>query len=287
MLFLTLKTVRTIASLRENLSGWRTHEETVALVPTMGNLHAGHLSLVEIARTLADRVVVSIFVNPTQFGPGEDFAAYPRTFDRDRRLLTQANVDILFAPVVEEIYPQRERAGTVVSVPELSRILCGEFRPGHFDGVASVVTRLFNLVRPDSAVFGQKDYQQLLVIRRLQVDLHLTVKVVVGPTLREPDGLALSSRNQYLDADGRARAPGLHRALGTCAERLRKGDRAFGALEKRGRADLVNDGFLPDYFSIRNAADLSPPNSSSRNLVVMAAAHLDRARLIDNELVDL
>ncbi len=282
-----MKTVRTIASLRENLRGWRAHEETVALVPTMGNLHAGHLSLVEIARTLADRVVVSIFVNPTQFGPGEDFAAYPRTLDRDRRVLTRANVDILFAPPVEEIYPERERAGTVVSVPDLAGILCGQFRPGHFDGVASVVTRLFNLVQPDSAVFGQKDYQQLLVIRRLQADLHLPVRVVAGPTLREPDGLALSSRNQYLDADGRTKAPGLYRALATGAERLRAGDRAFGTLEKQGHADLVSAGFRPDYFAVRNAADLSLPVASSRNLVVMAAAHLGRARLIDNVLVDL
>jgi pantoate--beta-alanine ligase len=282
-----LKTVRTIASLRENLRSWRKHEETVALVPTMGSLHAGHLSLVEIARTLADRVVVSIFVNPTQFGPGEDFAAYPRTLDHDRRLLTRANVDILFAPPVEEVYPQRERTGTVVSVPELGGVLCGEFRPGHFDGVASVVTRLFNVVQPDSAVFGQKDYQQLLVIRRLQEDLHLPVRVVAGPTRREPDGLALSSRNQYLDVDGRAKAPGLYRALATSAELLRKGDRAFGALEKRGLAELASAGFLPDYFAIRNAADLSLPTASSRNLVVMAAAHLKRARLIDNVLVDL
>ena len=282
-----MKTVRTIASLRENLRSWRKHEETVALVPTMGNLHAGHLSLVEIARTLADRVVVSIFVNPTQFGPGEDFAAYPRTLDHDRRLLTRAHVDILFAPPVESVYPQRERTGTVVSVPDLARVLCGEFRPGHFDGVASVVTRLFNLVQPDSAVFGQKDYQQLLVIRRLQEDLHLPVRVVAGPTLREADGLALSSRNQYLDVDGRAKAPGLYRALAASAEVLRKGDRAFGALEKRGLAELVTAGFLPDYFAIRNAADLSLPTASSRRLVVLAAARLQRARLIDNVLVDL
>jgi pantoate--beta-alanine ligase len=165
-----LKTVRTIASLRENLQGWRKLDDSIALVPTMGNLHAGHLSLVELARTLADRVVVSIFVNPTQFGPGEDYAAYPRTLDADRRQLTHANVDILFAPPVEEIYPAGGSGGTVVSVPGLSTILCGDFRPGHFDGVASVVTRLFNIVRPHSAVFGQKDYQQLVIIRRLQAD---------------------------------------------------------------------------------------------------------------------
>jgi pantoate--beta-alanine ligase len=282
-----LKTVRTIASLRENLRGWRGFSETVALVPTMGNLHAGHMSLVDVARTLADRVVVSIFVNPTQFGPGEDFAAYPRTLDRDRRQLTRANVDILFAPPVEEIYPDRERAGTVVSVPGLSGILCGQFRPGHFDGVASVVTRLFNIVQPDCAVFGQKDYQQLLVIRRLQADLHLPVKIVAAATAREPDGLALSSRNQYLDDAQRATAPGLHRTLADCAASLRQGSRDFAGLEDRGTAGLVAAGFRPDYFAIRNAADLSLPDPSSRSLVVLAAGHLGKARLIDNVLVDL
>ncbi len=282
-----MKTVRTIASLRENLRGWRGFDETVALVPTMGNLHAGHLSLVDAARKLADRVVVSIFVNPTQFGPGEDFAAYPRTLDKDRRQLTRANVDILFAPPVEEIYPDRERPGTVVSVPGLSGILCGQFRPGHFDGVASVVTRLFNIVQPDSAVFGQKDYQQLLVIRRLQADLHLPVKIVAAPTAREPDGLALSSRNQYLDDAQRATAPGLHRALADCAEALRRGSREFEVLESRGMAGLVAAGFRPDYFTIRNAADLGTPAATTRNLAVLAAGHLGRARLIDNLLVDL
>ncbi|MBL8200722.1 MAG: pantoate--beta-alanine ligase [Chromatiales bacterium] len=282
-----MKTVRTIASLRENLRSWRGFGETIALVPTMGNLHAGHLSLVDVARALADRVVVSIFVNPTQFGPGEDFAAYPRTLDKDRRQLTRANVDILFAPPVEEIYPDREHAGTVVSVPGLSGILCGQFRPGHFDGVASVVTRLFNIVQPDSAVFGQKDYQQLLVIRRLQADLHLPVKIVAAPTAREPDGLALSSRNQYLDAAQRAMAPGLHRTLAECAGALRQGRRDFDALEARGMAGLVAAGFRPDYFVIRTAADLGAPAAANRNLVVLAAGHLGRARLIDNVLVDL
>lgn len=281
-----MKTVRTIASLRENLQGWRGFGETVALVPTMGNLHAGHMSLVELARTLADRIVVSIFVNPTQFGPGEDFAAYPRTLDQDRRRLTRANVDILFSPPVDEIYPNQQ-SGTVVSVPGLSGILCGQFRPGHFDGVASVVTRLFNIVQPDIAVFGQKDYQQLLVIRRLQADLHLPVRIVAAPTAREPDGLALSSRNQYLDAAERERAPGLHAALTACAGALGAGERDFARLEREGEAALVTAGFRPDYFAIRNAADLSPPVAASRNLVVLAAGHLGRARLIDNLLVSL
>ncbi len=282
-----MKTVRTIASLRENLQGWRKFGETIALVPTMGNLHAGHLSLVGVAGKIADRVVVSIFVNPTQFGPTEDFAAYPRTLDSDRRQLTRAKVDILFLPSVAEMYPHGERGGTVVSVPDLSAILCGAFRPGHFDGVASVVTRLFNIVQPDTAVFGQKDYQQVAIIRRLQADLCLPIRIVVAPTARDPDGLALSSRNQYLDADGRVRAPGMHRALVACTTRLRDGEKDFSALEKSGMADLAAAGFRPDYFAIRNAADLSSPTATSRQLVVLAAGHLGRARLIDNLLVDL
>jgi len=282
-----LKTVRTIASLRENLQGWRKFSETIVLVPTMGNLHAGHLSLVGIAGKLADRVVVSIFVNPTQFGPTEDFAAYPRTLDSDRRQLTGAKVDILFLPSVAEMYPHGELGGTVVSVPDLSGILCGAFRPGHFDGVASVVTRLFNIVQPDTAVFGQKDYQQVAIIRRLQADLCLPIRIVVAPTARDPDGLALSSRNQYLDADGRARAPGMHQALLACTARLRDGERAFTTLEKRGMADLATAGFRPDYFAIRNAADLGAPTATSQKLVVLAAGHLGRARLIDNVLIEL
>jgi pantoate--beta-alanine ligase len=282
-----LKTVRTITSLRETLQGWRKFDESIALVPTMGNLHAGHLSLVDLGRTLADRVVVSIFVNPTQFGPGEDYAAYPRTLDNDRRQLTRAKVDALFVPSVAEMYPAGESGSTVVAVPGLSTILCGKYRPGHFDGVASVVTRLFNIVRPDSAVFGQKDYQQLVVVRRVQADLHLPIRIVAGPTVREEDGLALSSRNQYLAASDRSRAAGLHRALADCAGKLGAGKRRFTALEKKGTSDLVAAGFRPDYFAIRNANDLSVASATSRSLVVMAAAQLGRARLIDNLLVDL
>ena len=282
-----MKTVRTIISLRENLHSWRQFSESVAVVPTMGNLHAGHLSLVELARTCAKRVVVTVFVNPTQFGPGEDYATYPQTLDSDRRKLTRAGVDILFAPPVAEIYPRGEQGTTVVSVPELSGILCGESRPGHFDGVSSVVTRLFNIVQPDTAVFGQKDYQQLLIIRRLQADLHLPVRIVAGPTAREPDGLALSSRNQYLTPDERQQAPGLQLAIAACARRLRAGERDLGVLEKRGIAELRAAGFRPDYFAIRKALDLSPATAADRALVVLAAGHLGRARLIDNTLVDL
>lgn len=281
-----MKTIRKIASLRETLRAWRHAGETVALVPTLGNLHEGHISLVDLARRQADRIVVSVFVNPTQFGPGEDYQAYPRTLDHDRRRLTRAGAELLFAPAVDEMYPRIEDAGTVVSVPGLSSILCGEFRPRHFDGVASVVSRLFNIVQPDVAVFGQKDYQQLTIIRRLQADLHYPVAIVAGPTLREADGLALSSRNQYLSATERQLAPALYRAVSECGDRLRAGAHDYGALEAHGRATLVAAGFRPDYFSIRNADDLQPAQAMDRRLVVLVAAHLGRARLIDNQLVE-
>jgi pantoate--beta-alanine ligase len=281
-----VKTIRKIASLREMLRAWRHAGETVALVPTLGNLHQGHISLVELARKQADRIVVSVFVNPTQFGPGEDYQAYPRTLDHDRRRLTRAGAELLFAPAVEEMYPRAEDAGTVVSVPGLSSILCGEFRPGHFDGVTSVVSRLFNIVQPDVAVFGQKDYQQLTIIRRLQADMHYPVAIVAGPTLREADGLALSSRNQYLGPAERKLAPMLYRAVSECGERLRAGARDYAALEAHGTASLVAAGFRPDYFSIRNADDLGPAQDIDRHLVVLVAAHLGRARLIDNQLVE-
>lgn len=282
-----MKTIRTVMKLHEMLRGFRAHRGRVALVPTMGNLHAGHLALVERARALADHVVVSIFVNPTQFGPGEDFSTYPRTLDRDRRQLSAAGVEVLFAPPVDEIYPDGPADSTVVCVPRLSGMLCGESRPGHFAGVASVVTRLFNITQPDIAVFGEKDYQQLLVIRRLQRDLHLPIRIVGVPTWRNPDGLALSSRNQYLSTAELQRAPELHRALLACAGRLQRRTRSFSALEREGAARLVQAGFRPDYFVIRTADDLSRPRRASRRLIVLAAARLGRTRLIDNVQVDL
>ncbi len=282
-----MKTVRTIKSLRENLRGWREFGETVALVPTMGNLHAGHMSLVARARAQADRVVVTVFVNPTQFGPGEDYEAYPRTLDGDRRQLTRAGVDVLFAPSVPEMYPLGERGSTVVSVPGLNAMLCGEFRPGHFDGVASVVTRLFVLVQPDIAVFGQKDYQQLVIIRRLQADLHLPVTIIAAETVRDTDGLALSSRNQYLDVAGRASAPAIYQTLLTCRDQLVAGDRDYARLEEEGVRTLTGSSLRPDYFVVRRASDLGLPSPADRQLVVMTAAHVGRARLIDNIMVDL
>lgn len=281
-----MQTIRKIPALRAALRVWKHAGETVALVPTLGNLHEGHISLLDLARKHADRVVVSVFVNPTQFGPGEDYQSYPRTLDNDRRRLMRAGADLLFAPAVEVMYPLGEDAATVVSVPGLSDILCGEFRPGHFDGVTSVVSRLFNIVQPDFAIFGQKDYQQLTLIRRMQAELHFPVAIIVGPTLREADGLALSSRNQYLSVAERGIAPNLYRVVSECAEQLRSGACDYAALETHGMAALVAAGFRPDYFAIRNADDLSPAQARDRRLVVLVAAHLGRARLIDNQLVE-
>lgn len=259
----------------------------IALVPTMGNLHDGHLSLIKIAQQHAERVVISIFVNPTQFGEGEDYENYPRTLEKDKLKLKKVSAHLLFVPEVETMYPFGIDKATTVSVPALSEELCGEFRPGHFDGVASVVSRLFGLVQPDVAVFGQKDYQQLLVVRRLAEDLGLALKVVAGPTLREKDGLAMSSRNQYLTEEERKIAPKLHKVLSKTAAALQSGNRDFKALEVRGYDELKASGFRPEYLSIRRAENLGPPDRDDDHLVVLAAAQLGAARLIDNVLVEI
>ena len=271
-----------ITELREQLAGWRAAGESLALVPTMGNLHAGHLSLVELARREAHRVIVSIFVNPSQFGAGEDLDAYPRTPSADRDKLSAAGVDLLFRPSAESIYPFGVGSMTRVTVPELSAILCGASRPGHFDGVTSVVCRLLNICQPDVAVFGQKDYQQLLLIRRMVADLHMPVTILAAPISRAPDGLALSSRNQYLGEGERAQATAIYAALQSTADGLAAGDRDFSRLEADGVAALLAAGLRPDYFVVRRAADLGPPGPGDRALIILAAAHCGPARLIDN-----
>lgn len=277
-----MQTLHSIDGLRAAISSWRQAGERVALVPTMGNLHAGHLDLVRRARELASRVVVSVFVNPTQFGQGEDFDRYPRTLEQDSERLRSAHADLLFAPSVNDMYPRGYGAPlSRVCVPELSAVLEGEFRPGHFDGVATVVTILLNLVQPDVAVFGEKDYQQLLVIRRMVEDLHQPVAIVGHPTLREPDGLALSSRNQYLSPEERRTAPALHRALTAVAERIRAGARDFDALCVEATRLLEKQGFRPQYLSVR-APDLSEAQAGDREWVILVAAYLGRTRLIDN-----
>ena len=281
-----LGTVRTIAALHQATVPWRAAGERIAFVPTMGNLHAGHLALVREAARVAERVVVSIFVNPLQFDRQDDFQAYPRTLAEDREALAQEAVDLLFLPEVEEMYPRGMEACTRVEVPGLSEVLCGAFRPGHFVGVATVVTKLLNAVRPDVALFGEKDFQQLLVVRRLVEDLNLPVEVRGVPTVREPDGLALSSRNRYLSPEERARAPALYRALLAARERLLAGEPP-GAVEAAGMRELEAAGLRPEYFSVRRREDLEEPGPADGQLVVLAAAWLGRARLIDNLPVDL
>ena len=282
---MTLETCERIATLRERVAAWRHAGQRIGFVPTMGNLHAGHLALVAEARRLAERVVVSIFVNPLQFGPQEDFAAYPRTLARDQELLAGAGTDLLFAPTVEAVYPRGQAEQTRVEVPGISDILCGASRPGHFVGVATVVCKLFNMVQPDLAVFGEKDFQQLQVIRLMTLDLSLPVAVHGLATVREADGLAMSSRNGYLTAEERARAPALYQTLRHCAERLRQGQ-DIATVEGQAGEEIAAAGFGPDYFSVRRAADLALPQAGDRELVVLAAARLGRARLIDNVRVE-
>lgn len=273
--------------LQDVLSEWRHHDEHVALVATMGNLHEGHIRLVELAREHAERVVVTIYVNPTQFGPGEDFEDYPRTLERDTRRLKKVAADVLFVPADETVYPFGHDCATVVAVPGLTENFCGASRPGHFDGVTTVVARLFALVQPDVAVFGQKDYQQQLVIRYMAEDLNLPVRIITAETIREDDGLAMSSRNQYLTDEERAIAPELHRILDGIGLELQNGKRDFADLESQAVAALEDAGFMIDYVAVRRAANLAPPDRDCDELVVLAAVHLGKARLIDNVVVTI
>ena len=284
----SLRTVRTVGAVREAVSEWRAAGQSVAFVPTMGSLHEGHLSLAQLVAEPRARVVMSIFVNPTQFAPGEDFAAYPRTLAEDKaRVAAAGTVDLLFVPDATEIYPFGLNAAARVSLPELSRDLDGASRPGHFDGVASVVARLLNIVTPDVLVLGQKDYQQFILMQRMIADLHLPVALRMGPTQREPDGVAMSSRNRYLDTEQRKRAPALQAALAQVRDALRGGATNFAELVTAARKDLERAGFKPDYVEIRRAADLAAPNAAdtTETRVVVGAAWLGRARLIDNLLV--
>jgi len=277
-----MDTVTTVAAVREHVRRWRSEGRRVAFVPTMGNLHAGHVSLIEAARRYGDRFVASIFVNPMQFGPNEDYAQYPRTPTQDARMLTDAGCNLMFMPDVAAIYPNGSERATRVDVPSLSRILDGEFRPGHFEGVSTIVSTLFHIVEPDVAVFGEKDFQQLTIIRRMVADLLMPVEIVGAPTVRDTDGLAMSSRNQYLTPAERQTAPIIYQTLQAAARRLEGGDTDFASIAGAGLATLKNAGLKPDYFSIRQAHDLAVPTADTRHLVVLIAARLGKARLIDN-----
>lgn len=272
---------RRVAELRAYLAHMRERGSSVAFVPTMGNLHAGHARLFTEARRHADAVVASIYVNPLQFGENEDYATYPRTPAEDREVLIAADVDLLFMPEESDIYPRGAGAQTTVEVPGIGTILCGAFRPGHFRGVTTVVNRLFNLVAPDVALFGKKDYQQWLVIRLMVGDLGMPIEVVGVDTVREPDGLALSSRNRYLSEAERLQAPMLYQTLRRTAERVQERVAPVAA-EQEALETLRQAGCRPDYVSVRRAEDLAEPSAADRGLVVLAAAWLGRTRLIDN-----
>ena len=280
-----MQTITGIDDLRVAVRDWRESGSRIGFVPTMGNLHEGHLRLVRRARSLCDRVVVSIFVNPMQFGPGEDFDTYPRTLEADKAQLEQARADLLFAPAVDLIYPSGLNETTQVQVPGVGEGLEADSRPGFFVGVATVVARLFNLVQADIAVFGEKDYQQLAVIRRMVKDLCWPMDIEAVATVREADGLAMSSRNRYLSAGQRERAAVLYQTLCQVAEGVRGRQQAFAELEAQAIQRLEKAGFVPDYVSIRDAATLQPIETDNSGAVVLAVARLGRARLIDNVIV--
>jgi len=282
-----VKQIHSVDKLRKAIAEWREAGDTIALVPTMGNLHKGHMSLISLAAEYAEHVIVSIFVNPTQFGPNEDYTSYPRPLEVDSRKLVRAGIDILFAPSVEEMYPRGLENSARVLVPEISEQLCGASRPGHFMGVTSVVSRLFNICRPDVAVFGSKDYQQLVILRQMVEGLHIPVKLLAGETERDANGLALSSRNEKLDDAQRATAAVIFRALEDAAIALRAGQSEFVDVEKTAIEKIAAAGLDPEYVAIRNATDLSMPQKNSPRLAILAAAHLSDVRLIDNVLVNI
>lgn len=282
-----MNTVKTVRELRAAIARARGEGKRIGFVPTMGNLHSGHAALVTAAAQRADFVVASIFVNPLQFGANEDLDKYPRTLAADQERLLQAGCNLLFAPTVKEMYPDGMAVQTRVSVPNLSEGLCGTSRPGHFEGVATVVSKLFNMVQPDLAVFGEKDYQQLAVIRAMVRDLNMPIQIIGEPTVRAEDGLALSSRNGYLTAEQRATAPVVYRTLQQIGDAISRGQRDFAALVADGQAQLTAAGLRPDYLQVRHALTLRPAMVDDRDLVILVAAYLGNTRLIDNLYVHL
>ncbi len=277
-----MQIIGNIKDLRNHLH--QNFQQRIAFVPTMGNLHAGHLSLVRYARQNADVVVVSVFVNPTQFGAGEDFERYPRTLEADSTLIKHAGADVLFAPTVSEMYPNGANESTKVIVSGLSDILCGTFRPGHFGGVSSVVARLFHAVQPHLAIFGRKDFQQLLIIQQMVKDLLMPIEIIGLATCRENDGLAMSSRNGYLKPEERLIAPHLYKNLLEIKEAILNGEKNYPTLKEKAINALSKVGFTPDYISIRDRKDLSVPTTKTpiEELIILGAAWLGSARLIDN-----
>lgn len=282
-----MQSITEIKSLRSQIKAWRQAGLSVALVPTMGNLHRGHFSLVERAKNLADKVVVSIFVNPMQFGANEDLDNYPRTLNEDKQGLAELGTDIVFTPSVDAIYPNGLGSQSFVDVPDVSLGYCGGSRPGHFRGVATVVTKLFNLVQPDYACFGEKDFQQLQVIRTMTRDLSMPVEIIGVPTMREISGLAMSSRNGYLSDEQKSIATALFKSLSECAEQLKQGNRDFAKLTAHAKNKLEQAGLTPDYFEIAQRDTLKTATLDDKHFVILVAAFLGTVRLIDNMQVDV
>ena len=283
-----MKIVHTIAEVQAAVAACKAEGKRVGFVPTMGNLHGGHLTLVEKAREACDVVVVSIYVNPLQFGPNEDYDSYPRTMEQDSQLLIDHGVDILYACQTQEIYPEGSENHTHVSVEVLDGMHCGKTRPGFFTGIATVVSKLFNIVRPDAAVFGEKDFQQITIIRKMVLDMCMPVEIIGAPIAREPTGLAKSSRNGYLTREEReVIAPRLHQCMLEAREAILAGERDYDLLRRNAFAKLAEAGFKPDYFNISSTKTLLPAGPDEKSLVILAAGYLGKARLIDNTTVDL
>ncbi|WDD98234.1 pantoate--beta-alanine ligase [Thalassomonas actiniarum] len=277
-----MKTVNDITALRQQINEWRQQGLKIAFVPTMGNLHAGHIALVEEARKHADKVVASIFINPMQFGANEDIDSYPKTLGEDQQKLIAAGTELLFTPTAAIIYPKGLDQQTYIEVPDVSEGSCGESRPGHFRGVATIVAKLFNLVQPDVACFGKKDYQQLQVIQTMVEDLSMPIRIIGVETVREASGLAMSSRNGYLTEQEKAMAPALRQALLWLGEQLEQGNQDYQALSKQAAGKINLAGLNTDYIDIRHARTLARPKPADKELVILAAAHCGKARLIDN-----
>ncbi|OUR61941.1 pantoate--beta-alanine ligase [Bermanella sp. 47_1433_sub80_T6] len=282
-----MKTVETLSALRAEIKAAKNAGKRVGFVPTMGNLHEGHMILVDQAHRECDFVVASIFVNPLQFNDIDDLGRYPRTLTADQQHLVDRDCDLLFYPSVDEMYPEGQDNQSKVSVPVVSEGLCGASRPGHFDGVSTVVSKLFNMVMPDAAFFGEKDYQQLAVIRKMTHDLNMALDIVGVTTCREDNGLAMSSRNNYLSEEERAQAGHIWKELNRVIDGLKAGSKNFFDLIQQGKINLIKQGFKPDYLEIRNAQTLKPVTESDEQVVVLVAAILGKARLIDNIRVDL
>ncbi len=277
-----MQSVSEIKSLRSQIKAWRQQGLSIAFVPTMGNLHQGHFSLVERAKTLADKVVVSIFVNPMQFGANEDLDSYPRTLDADKQGLAEIGTALVFTPTVDVMYPNGLAVQSYVDVPDISMGYCGGTRPGHFKGVATVVTKLFNMVQPDFACFGEKDFQQLQVIRAMVRDLSMPIEIIGVPTQREVSGLAMSSRNGYLSEQEKNTAKVLYQTLLNASQSLEQGNKAFDAIELEAKQALEQAGLKPDYFAIAEKDNLKPATLETKEFVILAAAFLGKVRLIDN-----